>query len=329
MILIAFAIFSCAVLGQSNGEINRNNPFAPSPRINQKSKKIEKQSSRVSINDFLIPSPTVPDSTMPEAVYIRKDKFESASSVPGSNIDPTRVYRVGIGDVLAITIRNAAGSAVYYTVRNDGTIDFPLAGENVVVAGQTIEQIEASITDLVKLFQVPRVSVAIREYVSHGVLVKGLVGVPGYHHVHRDAVPLYVIRAAAAVNPLASGVTINRGSHGIVESYLFANSVGDNILIFPGDTVEFTGINDNSNGRYYTIGGNITNSGKREFSDGMTLSKAIATNGGVKGTTKRVNIRRRDKNGSATTTEYEINSLISGKIQDPTILPGDIIEVLK
>src|SRR6476620_9996357 len=38
---------------------------------------------------------------------------------------PTQIYRIGVGDVLYINIVNSSNGKGFYTVRNDGTIDYP------------------------------------------------------------------------------------------------------------------------------------------------------------------------------------------------------------
>ncbi|MGB5014847.1 MAG: polysaccharide biosynthesis/export family protein [Pyrinomonadaceae bacterium] len=158
-----------------------------------------------------------------------------------ANLSPTSIYRIGVGDVLMIEIQNASTSSGLYTVRNDGTVDFPLAGEYVSVADKTTDEIEGQLSESISLYSTPQVSVKIAEYVSHGVLVSGLVEMPGFHQIHRDAVPLYVIRSAAGVTQSAKRVTIKRERALGTESYLLSSPNTDRTLIFPGDSVEFSG----------------------------------------------------------------------------------------
>ena len=55
---------------------------------------------------------------------------------------PTENYTVGSGDVLFVSLQNNSKASTYFTVLNDGTIDYPLAGEMVSVAGMTTDEIE-------------------------------------------------------------------------------------------------------------------------------------------------------------------------------------------
>ncbi|MEO6051228.1 MAG: polysaccharide biosynthesis/export family protein [Pyrinomonadaceae bacterium] len=88
---------------------------------------------------------------------------------------PTDIYKVGVGDVLSVNLKNAAQGSGYFTVRQDGTIDFPLAGENVIIADQTVDIIEDILEFGVTRFPDPQIEVRVREYVSHRIKVSGLV----------------------------------------------------------------------------------------------------------------------------------------------------------
>lgn len=323
---VVIALCTNAVFGQANEIAKRNNPFAPSPKAKtkpgdsqQKSVVIEPVDTNVEISSE---QPAPPRS-------IARETYAIAKRAANANAAPTRVYRVGTGDVLLIEIKNAGTASNYYTVQSDGTIDFPLAGENVIVGGQTVDEIEDSLIASIKLYETPQISVKIKEYVSHAVLVKGLIEVPGFHQIQRDAVPLYIIRAAAVVSPRASGVTIKRENDEKIESFLLANTNADTVLIYPGDSVEFTGSGDASTVGYYFIGGDIANGGKKDLSAGMTLSQAIMASGGLKGKPQRALIRRRSENGILVTSEFDIKNINSGKVVDPTLNQGDIVEIGK
>ena len=67
-------------------------------------------------------------------------KFESSSAAQKTldiakranlaSLPPTEIYRVGVSDVLFISLQNApAKTSTYFTVLNDGTIDYPLAAK--------------------------------------------------------------------------------------------------------------------------------------------------------------------------------------------------------
>jgi len=326
-IAAASALFAAVVVGQNSDNIKRNNPFAPSPKA--KVKVVDPQPQNVRIIPVAANIVSENRETPAPPRSIGPDTHNIAKHAANVNVQPTGTYRIGVGDVLVINVENAATSSGSYVVRGDGTIDFPLAGEDVIVNGKTTDEIAESLTNAVKIYKTPQITVKIREYASHGVMVGGLVEVPGLHQIQRDAVPLYVIRAAAITSPRASGVTIKRQKDSGVESFLLANDDVDAVLIYPGDSVEFTGKPDSIATGYYFIGGDIATGGKKELSAGLTLSKALAAAGGVTGNAKRALIRRRNDSGMLITSEYELKGIISRRIPDPGLNQGDMVEIGK
>jgi hypothetical protein len=83
---------------------------------------------------------------------IAKKTLEIAKRASAEAVSPTEIYKVGIGDILFISLQNApSSSATYFTVLNDGTIDYPLAGQMVSVVGLTSEEIEDLLKEKIKL----------------------------------------------------------------------------------------------------------------------------------------------------------------------------------
>ena len=320
--LICLAAFSVAV-GQTNDGRGKNNPFSPSPkpkaRIEEKTEPALTEISRVQAVNFA--RPTVAQRTFAIA---RKDNTRSAS--------PVEIYKVDVGDILFINLLNAPKASGYFTVRTDGTIDFPLAGENFDIAGQTTDDIEANLADSIKLYADPRVEVKVREYASHKISVTGLVERPGEKSIQREAIPLYIVRAEAIVDSAAARVVIRRAQTSKVEAYDLRETATENVLIFPGDSIDFSGSNRSAGfgtGEFYYIGGEIKSSGQKALTPGMTLSQAILASGGSKGNPKRAIIRRKSESGVLVIAEHNLRAIRDGKISDPALSPGDMIEVEK
>lgn len=254
---------------------------------------------------------------------------EIAKRASAAAIAPTQVYKVGAGDVLFINLQNAAKASSYYTVLNDGTIDYPLAGAMVYVGGQTVEEIEDLLREKIKLYENPQISVKVREYGSHAISVLGLVETPGEKKIQREAIPLFVVKAEAVVQAKATHAIIKRGNSE-TETLALKDANSDNVLIFPGDIIEFA-----SNARggdagsdFYFIGGEVTLIGQKDFHEGLTLSQAILASGGPRrpGIKKAV-IRRKNPEGFLVPTEYSLKSIKEGKQADPVLRAGDTIEV--
>ena len=234
-ILVSAVAVLCIVLlnirTQSPDAGVRNNPFSPSPAA-----KAGGDKSTAEITDRLLVSKF-------EASRVESRNRPVAAVEPKSadsaTADPTAVYRVGVNDIIRIDIRNARGGLSYVKVASDGRIDFPLAGDNLIVSGKTSTEIEELLKSGIKLFADPQIKVEVREFASHIISITGLVDQPGEQQIQRDALPFYVVRAGVVLNPRATSVRIIRAMSGNSTPYLLSDSILDNILVYPGDTVEF------------------------------------------------------------------------------------------
>ena len=138
-------------------------------------------------------------------------------------------------------------------------------------------------------------------------------------------VPLFALKVESEVRREAVVVSITRAGTGKIESYDLKESKADNVLIYPGDSVYFAAEQTAAKIAYYYISGEVTSSGRCELTGGLRLAKAISM-AGAKTEAKKVVIKRPGENG-VTVLEYDIRAVKSGKIADPILTPGDIIEV--
>lgn len=255
---------------------------------------------------------------------------EVASKAAKRSPAPTETYVIGNGDVLFVSLQNSPQASTYYTVLNDGTIDYPLAGEMVPVAGLTTEEAEELLVSKIKLYDSPQVSVRVREYNSHRVTVLGLVENAGERSIQREAVPLFVIRADAVVQSKADAVSIKR-SGGSVERFELKDRDWENVLVFPGDIIEFTSsaaaVTGDAGNRFVFLSGEVATVGKLAFNDGLTLSQALVVAGGPRKGAKKAKIRRKNAAGMLESTEFNLRAINDGKAPDPVLLAGDIIEI--
>jgi polysaccharide export outer membrane protein len=261
---------------------------------------------------------------------IARKTLEIAKRANEEVIAPTEVYKVGVGDVLFINLQNSPKDSTYYTVLNDGTIDYPLAGEMVSVAGLTTEEIEEILRSKIKLYENPQISVKIREYASHTITVLGLVEKAGEKKLQREAVPLYVVRAEAVVLSKATQAVIRR-ANAKTEIVELRDAKSDDVLIFPGDIIEFT-LGDGKTlatlANFYYIDGRILSGGQKEFYQGITLTQAIIASGGLKrSSVYKIVIRRKNPAGLLVSKLYNLRAIKGGTELDPVLEVGDIIEV--
>ena len=240
----------------------------------------------------------------------------------------TTVYQVGIGDVLDIRLANLpTRESTLFTVLKNGLLEYPLLNGPISVAGLSTEEIANLLMTEIKVIRAARVSVAVRDYASHAVVVTGLVDNPGRKILRREAMPLYAVLAESLPRPEATVATLVRA--GKTETVALDNEQSISMLVMSGDVIKVSGNAAIGKGFVY-IGGDITSPGEKEFRDGMTLTQALISAGGVPRSEKTtVRVARRSANGFLTTNEYNVPSIQDGKAQDPLLQAGDRIEVTR
>jgi protein involved in polysaccharide export with SLBB domain len=272
-----------------------------------------------------------PESTEFESRSVASKTLDVAKRANKAAISPTEIYKVGIADILFISLQNApSGSTTYFTVLKDGTIDYPLAGKNVLVQGLTTDEIEEYLKENIKVVENPQITVRIREHSSHSITVLGLVEKPGEKFLQREAIPLFVVRAEAIVKTNANRVIIRR-ANSVTETFDLNLVNYEDVLVFPGDIVEFSNYVEPKPAiqvpQFYYIGG-VKVDGQKDYYKGITLTQAILASGGlIKIKFKSVVIRRKNKEGLLVPTEFNLTDIKDGKIPDPLIEAGDTIEV--
>jgi len=241
---------------------------------------------------------------------------------------PTVVYQVGVGDVLDIRLSNLpTRESTLFTVLRSGVLEYPLLNGPVSVAGMTTDEIARLLGNEIKVIKTARVSVSVRDYASHAVVVTGLVDSPGKKVMRREAMPLFAVLAEALPRPEASFATIIRD--GKSQTVSLSNEPAMATLVLPGDVIKISGGNISTT-RFVYVGGEVASRGEKQFRDGMTLTQAILSAGGVStGTRMSVKVARRNANGFLSTSEYSLQSIKDGKSQDPLLEAGDRIEVTR
>jgi polysaccharide biosynthesis/export protein len=249
---------------------------------------------------------------------------------PGSAVTAerplTEIYRVGVGDVLDIRLLNSFDNkSTLFTVVAGGLIDLPIAGGTISVAGLTTEEIQTRIAAELKRRAVAenaKVSVGVRQYLSHSVTVTGLVANPGVRYLRRENVPLYVVLAESQLRNDSGHVLIMRaGSAG--EPHDLSDPATLNLNVQSGDVITVT----NRPQEFYYIGGRINYPGQKVFQPGITLLQAILAAGGTTRQDNRVDISREGKDHRLVTIRVRLKQIKSGSVEDPKLQPGDRIEI--
>jgi polysaccharide export outer membrane protein len=239
----------------------------------------------------------------------------------------TRIYRVGPNDVLDIRINdNAASQSTLFTVTPSGFIEHLMLGEPLQASGLTVDEIGSKFESELKrraLVENPKVSVGVRDYASHTILVSGLVKDSGTKILRREAIPLYVVVADAQPLPEAARVTVVRNEANATFEIDLTQMKEMNLLVRPGDVITLLP----SETQFVYIGGEVKAPGEKTFRRGLTLTQAIIAAGGVTPKAKEARLGRDNGEGFLVVTRYKLKDIESGKVQDPVVKPGDRITI--
>jgi hypothetical protein len=137
--------------------------------------------------------------------------------------------------------------------------------------------------------------------------------------------PLFAIRAEAGVNAKADRALVTRAPMLKVESYDLRQVKTDDVLIYPGNSVEFVGAAVSTES--YFISGKGVSAGQKPLSAGITLYQAAIASAGQKSDPKKAILRRKDAKGIFMSSEYNLRSIREGKYMDPILTSGDVIEI--
>ena len=240
---------------------------------------------------------------------------------------PTKIYRVGAGDVLDVHLTgDASDQSTLFTVTAGGFIEHPNLNAPVQCAGLLVDEIAARIEDDLKTrgMKNSKVSVAVQEYISHTILVSGLVKEPGTKSLKREGIPLYVVVADAQPLAAAGRVTVRRSTWAQDSAFDLADTSALNMLVRPGDVVTLI----ERQAQFFYMSGQIKTPGEKPFHRGMTLTQAIMSAGGLNKDAKEAQVSRDNGKGFLAVTRYKLKDIGSGKVADPAIQPGDRINII-
>jgi protein involved in polysaccharide export with SLBB domain len=241
---------------------------------------------------------------------------------------PTATYNVGIGDVLDVRLSNASTrESTLFTVMKNGTLEYPLLSGPVSVVGLSTEEISRLLISEIKVIKAPRVTVTVRDYASHAVVIGGLVDSPGRKVLRREAMPLFAVLAESLVRPEATAATILRnGKEGDTLSLKDDQAMAT--LVMPGDVIKLSG-GPIAAKKFFYVGGEVGAPGEKMFREGMTLTQALLAAGGASPSGRTIRVARRNANGFLSTNEYNLRAIEDGKTPDPVLEAGDRIEVTR
>src|SRR5882672_6917255 len=276
------------------------------------------------IKKLVQPTSLVPALPRPLSASGNTNSIKALAAVGAATV----VYHVGVGDVLDIRLTNLpTRESTLYTILKNGMLEYPLLSEPLSVAGMTTDEIANLLSNQIKVIKTARVSVSVRDYASHAVVITGLVDSPGRKTMRREAMPLFAVLAEALPRPEATVATIVRDDKS--QTVSLSNVPSMSTMVFAGDVIKISGADARAT-RFVYVGGEVVSRGEKEFRDGMTLTQALLSAGGaVPGNPTRIKVARRDGNGFLRSSEYNLQLIEGGKSQDPLLAAGDRIEVTR
>lgn len=175
----------------------------------------------------------------------------AADYAPERNTNPMLLvneYRIGVDDVVQVTVWKNPDLSITVPVRPDGRISMPLAGE-IEAGGKTPAEVSQLITDKLSVYiRDPQVAVILTELRSHQFLsrvrVSGAVRTPGSMPYRQGMTVLDLVLEAGGLNDFASGnraKLYRHSSEGMVAipvdltDILHNGDVRTNYAIEPGD----------------------------------------------------------------------------------------------
>jgi polysaccharide export outer membrane protein len=152
-------------------------------------------------------------------------------------------YRIGPEDVLEIVVWKNADMSKVVTVRPDGMITLPLAGD-IMASGLSAQQVRDEIRRrLERYLELPEVSVTVVEIRSYNLYILGEVKSPGKYQVKRHTTLLQAVALAGGFTTFAdkdSMVIVRQNQQGrqqrIQVKYRNLVRRGD-VALYPGDTI--------------------------------------------------------------------------------------------
>lgn len=292
-------------------------PTAPRPRRSEPTPNAE--STQVSMTVKPAPPEPKADEPVPET-----NKVNAAAP---DELALTKIYRIGPNDVLDIRINDSASpQSTLFTITPSGFLEHPLLAQPLHAAGLTIDEITTQFEDELKrraLQDNPKVSIGIRDYASHTILVSGLVKESGTKILRREAIPLYVVVADAQPLPEAARATVARSGSNETFEIELDQAVDMNLLVRSGDVISLLP----NVTQFVYIGGEVKQPGEKTYRRGLTLMQAIIAAGGVTPKAKEARLGRDDGKGFLVITRYKLKEIESGKIADPVVKPGDRITI--
>ncbi len=236
-------------------------------------------------------------------------------------------YRIGIDDLLQISVNGKPELTQQVVVGPAGTVMAPLAGETPAEGLTTSELAERLTERLARDYLVdPKVDVQVIEYRSQWVLVSGAVLSPGRVALKGRLELKQVIADAGGFGPTAGGrIVISRSAQGggeaeriTVDRDEFERGASA-LVVRHGDLIHVL------EAEFCHVLGEVRVPQQVRVEKGLTLFRALANVGGLTEFANRKEIQVLRVDG--TVESYDLQKIQKGEAEDPPVHGGDRIYV--
>jgi polysaccharide export outer membrane protein len=259
--------------------------------------------------------------------------------VPAARVDPAEDYRIGQRDILAVRVLDLEKlneiSSIDVEVGARGEIALPFAG-SVAASGRTAGEVrEALVAALAAHVLVdPQVTVSVKEYHSHEVVVAGMVLKPGILNLNRNRVDLVqALSLAGGLAPEAGTLAYlipaprpgeaQPAPQAVDLVALLANAtMTANPVVEPGAVIQVP------RAEQFSVYGFVNRPGAFPFQRPTTVVEAIAMAGGFverKASPSQVHITRKTAQG-VERIDCDVDAIARGEAPNVALLPGDSVE---
>lgn len=240
-------------------------------------------------------------------------------------------YRLGVGDVVRITVYQNDELAVTQAIRPDGKIAVLPSGE-VQAAGLTADELRRTVAGRVAAFvRQPIVGVVIDEYNSRRVAVLGAVRRPGILRLRSDVA---LVEGLSQLGGITDDADLRRAMFFrdgallpvSLDRLLHQGDISQNVLLRAGDVLFIPTIRDN---RVYLIG-EVKTPGVVSWSGELSLLQALPLAGGLTDDARAQTVLViRGGLVDPHLSLVDVRALLAeGKLEnDVAIAPGDVVFV--
>ena len=248
-------------------------------------------------------------------------------SPPGTAAGKFHDLRIGIGDLLQVTMFGTQDFNSDFRVSPSGDISLPPLGM-VHVAGLSTSEAERSIEDQLReggFYREPRISVFQKEYATQGVSILGEVKNPGVYPLLADRHLLDLLSQAGGLTPNASKtISVTHAGANTPSVVTLSKdpelAATSNPAILPGDTVVVAAA-----GVVYVIG-DVNKPGGFVINDNLTVLQALALAGGntPMAALDKAQVVRQVK-GTRESVPISLKRILNGRDKDIRLQPEDIL----